>query len=159
YRAVAHCRERRGPALVHGHVMRLHSHSLSDDQKLYKTTEEMTAESARDPLPRYAAFLESEGILAASERAQIEAEVQQQVEQAAEEALRAAPPQTATVRQHVYSPTVDPTGSDFDRSPRFTGDPGTMVDLLNACLHDEMKRDPRVVLFGQDIADCSREEN
>ena len=159
YRAVVHCRERRGPALVHGHVMRLHSHSLSDDQKLYKTNEEMAAESARDPLPRFAAFLEAEGIVSAAERAQIESEVQQQVEQAAEEALRAAPPQTATVRQHVYSPTVDPASSDFNRSPRFTGDPGTMVDLLNACLHDEMKRDPRVVLFGQDIADCSREEN
>jgi 2-oxoisovalerate dehydrogenase E1 component len=158
-RAAAHCRERHGPALVHGHVMRLHSHSLSDDQKLYKTPEEMAAEAARDPLPKFADYLEAEGILSATERAQLESEVQQQVEKATDEALRAPAPQPATIRQHVYSPTVDPTSSDFDRSPRFSGDPGTMVDLLNACLHDEMKRDPRVVLFGQDIADCSREEN
>jgi 2-oxoisovalerate dehydrogenase E1 component len=158
-RAAQYCRERRGPALVHGHVMRLHSHSLSDDQKLYKSPEEIAAEKERDPIARFAAYLESEGVLSAEDRAQVEREVEQEVEQAAAEALQAPAPDPATVRQHVYSPTVDPCGADFERSPRFLGDPRTMVELLNVCLRDELKRDPRVVMFGQDIADCSREEN
>jgi 2-oxoisovalerate dehydrogenase E1 component len=158
-RAIAHCRERRGPALVHGHVLRLHSHSLSDDQRLYKTPEELAEELRRDPLPKYAALLESEGILSPQQRAQLEQEVRQEVEEAAEQALRAPGPQPETIRQHVYSSTVDPTSREFERSPRLSGQPLTMVESLNACLRDELRRDPRVVLFGQDIADCSREKN
>ncbi|HWP84621.1 MAG TPA: thiamine pyrophosphate-dependent enzyme, partial [Terriglobia bacterium] len=157
-RAVAHCRERRGPALVHGHVMRLHSHSLSDDQRLYKTEEEIAAEAARDPLVKYANWLEAEAILLSEARARLERDVEQEVEQAAAEALGAPAPQPDTIRQHVYSPRVNPCSAEFDRSPRFVGDPRTMVELLNACLRDEMKRNPRIVLFGQDIADCSHEE-
>jgi 2-oxoisovalerate dehydrogenase E1 component len=157
--AAAYCRERRGPALVHGHVLRLHSHSLSDDQRLYKTPEEIAAEAARDPIVRYAAFLEEQGLLPAEERTRLERDVVQEVERAAAEAVDAPGPQPETIRQHVYSPTVDPCGPEFDRSPRFSGEPRTMVELLNACLRDELKRDPRVVMFGQDIADCSREKN
>ena len=158
-RAVAHCRERRGPALVHGHVLRLHSHSLSDDQRLYKTPEEMADEARRDPLPKFAAALEEQGVLPSEARSRIEREVEQEVNHAAEEALHATPPKPDTAPLYVYSPSVDPTSDDFDRSPRFTGNPTTMVEALNACLRDEMKRDARVVLFGQDIADCSHEEN
>jgi 2-oxoisovalerate dehydrogenase E1 component len=158
-RAVAHCRQRRGPALVHGHVLRLHSHSLSDDQRAYKTAEEMAAEALRDPLPRFATFLETEGILQPSARTDLQRAVEQEVEQAATEALKAPAPDASRVREHVYSSTVDPTGNQFQRTPHFSRSPGTMVDLLNACLHDEMKRDPRIVLFGQDIADCTHEQN
>ena len=158
-RAVAHCRERRGPALVHGHVLRLHSHSLSDDQRLYKTPEELADESRRDPLPKYASFLETAGVLSPQQRAQLEQEVRQEVEEATEQALRAPGPQPATIRQHVYSATVDPASREFERSPRLSGQPLTMVESLNACLRDELRRDPRVLLFGQDIADCSHEQN
>jgi 2-oxoisovalerate dehydrogenase E1 component len=156
-RSATHCRERRGPALVHGHVARLHSHSLSDDQKLYKTVEEIAAEVARDPIVKYAAFLEDQGILPADERARLEQDVEREIERAVAEALRAPGPQPSTIEQHVYSPTVDPNGPEFDRAPRFSGEPRTMVELLNLCLRDELKRDPRMVMFGQDIADCTRE--
>jgi len=158
-RAALHCRERRGPALVHGHVLRLHSHSLSDDQRLYKSPEEISAELQRDPVAKYAAYLETEAILTGEGRAQLQQEVEQEVEQAAAEALRAPAPDPSRIRRHVYSPDVDPCGPEFDRPPRFTGEPRTMVESLNACLRDELKHNPRMVLFGQDIADCSREAN
>ena len=158
-RAVAHCRQRRGPALVHGHVVRLHPHSVSDDQKLYKTPEEQADEAARDPLQRYSEFLLEEGILDRWEQERVQDAVEQEVEEAAQKALQAAMPSAGSARLHVYSPTVDPTSADFDKSPVLSGEPRTMVEQLNACLRDEMRRDPRILLYGQDVADSSREGN
>src|SRR5579862_9677109 len=73
-RAVAHCRARTGPALVHAHVTRPYSHSLSDDEKLYKTAEEREAEGRRDPLPKFALFLVRQGVLEEGELEALEAE-------------------------------------------------------------------------------------
>ncbi len=155
---VAHCREGRGPALVHGHVVRLHSHSVSDDQKLYKTAEELAEEARQDPLPKLAAFLEQEGILSAEARATVEEEVQREIEDATERALQAPPPKSGSATLHVYSPAVDPAGRAFESDPQPTGEPLTMAESLNTCLRDEMRRNPRMVIFGQDVADSSREE-
>ncbi|HEX6737477.1 MAG TPA: alpha-ketoacid dehydrogenase subunit beta, partial [Vicinamibacteria bacterium] len=86
-------------------------------------------------------------------------EVDREVNQAADAAVAAPVPSPQTALLHVYSPAVDPTSDAFSSPPRESGDPKTMVDLLNACLHDEMARDPRLVVFGEDVADCSREES
>ncbi|HMV33974.1 MAG TPA: alpha-ketoacid dehydrogenase subunit beta, partial [Gemmatimonadales bacterium] len=90
----------------------------------------------------------------------IKAEVEEELNVATETALAAPQPATDTIYDFVYSPTVDPTGPAFDTedAPRFSGDPTTMVDLLNACMKDEMARDPRIVVFGEDVADASREQ-
>ena len=157
-RAVAHCRERRGPALVHGHVVRLHPHSVSDDQKLYKTPQEQASEQARDPLRRYGEFLLEEGILDQREQQKLGDAAEREVDEAAEQALRAAAPSAGSARVHVYSPTIDPTSADFDKPPALSGEPRTMVDQLNACLRDEMRRDPRMLLYGQDVADSGHAE-
>jgi 2-oxoisovalerate dehydrogenase E1 component len=157
--AVAYCRSGRGPAMIHGHVIRLHSHSVSDDQKFYKTEEELAEEAARDPLIRFAAFLEAEGLLSAEARGQMEQEVQREIEEATERALQASPPPASSATAHVYSPTVDPTGRAFESDPQPAGEPRTMAEQLNVCLRDEMRRNPRVIVFGQDVADCTHEEN
>jgi len=156
--AVAYVRQRRGPALVHAHVIRPYSHSLSDDETLYKPDEEREEEARRDPIPRLAEFLLREGLADAEQLAAIRAEVDAEVARAADEALAAPRPAPSTAMLYVYSPTVDPTSSAFETEPQYSGEPKTMVDLLNACLHDEMARDPRIVVFGEDVADCSREQ-
>ncbi|MBI3895360.1 MAG: dehydrogenase E1 component subunit alpha/beta [Acidobacteria bacterium] len=158
-RAVAYCRERQGPALVHGHVVRLHSHSLSDDQKLYKTSEELAAEAQHDPVHRFADFLQREGLLGEQERQKLEQEVEQELEEAMSHALKAPAAEGRSAPLHVYSETADPASSIFAAPARLSGEPATMAELLNACLRDEMRRDPRVVVFGQDVADTSHEEN
>src|SRR3954470_10668615 len=160
-KAVEYARARKGPALVHAHVIRPYSHSLSDDEVQYRPPVERQADAERDPVLRFPAILVEQGIATQAELDQIVSQVQEEVQVAAEVALASPQPGTDTVYQYVYSPDVDPTGEQFDTEddPRFTGDPTTMVDLLNVCLRDEMARDPRIVIFGQDVADCSREDN
>jgi len=157
--AVAWCRARRGPALVHAHVIRPYSHSLSDDETLYRTAAERQADARRDPLVAYPAFLREEGVAREEELAALREEVDREINAAADAALSAPAPDARTAPLYVYSPDVDPCSEAFRTEPRPVGDPKTMVDLLNACLHDEMARNDAVVVFGEDVADCSREES
>ena len=158
--AVEYCRARRGPALVHAHVIRPYSHSLSDDEGLYRTKEERESELARDPVTTFARFLVAEGILSEASLARLKEEVEAEVNAAADRALAAELPAPESAYEFVYSPDVDPTSDGFSTQPAIAeGTPTTtMVDLLNACMRDEMKRDPRIVIFGEDVADASREE-
>jgi 2-oxoisovalerate dehydrogenase E1 component len=157
-RAVEHVRQRRGPALLHAHVIRPYSHSLSDDERLYKSEETRQREAKRDPLTRWAEYLLAEGLATEKELRAIEASAEEEIRQAADRALAATPPAPESVMLYLYSPTVDPTSDRFDQPPKFHGEPKTMVELINACLRDEMARDPRLVVFGEDVADCSHEE-
>jgi 2-oxoisovalerate dehydrogenase E1 component len=155
--AAAWCRSRQGPALVHARVIRPYSHSLSDDESLYRPAAERARDAERDPLLLFSRQLLAEGALGEAELKQLREEVDREVSAAADEALAAPGPEPQTATLHVYSEDVDPTSPAFATEPQPQGAPKTMVDLLNACLHDEMSRDPRIVVFGQDVADCSRE--
>jgi 2-oxoisovalerate dehydrogenase E1 component len=166
--AVAHCRARKGPALVHGHVTRPYAHSHSDDAKLYRPESERQAEALRDPIHNFQMFLLREGILDAAGIERLEKEVDEEVRVAAERALRAPmpDPSPAAILRHQYSQSFDPTRAELATEPagenaergQDRGRERTMADLINACLYDEMRRDPRIVVFGEDVADCSREE-
>ena len=160
-KAVDYARARKGPALVHARVIRPYSHSLSDDEVHYRPAAERQSDAERDPLVRFPRYLLDQGVASQAELDLIARQVEEEVQAAAEVALASPQPATDTIYNYVYSPDVDPTSEQFDTEddPRFTGDPTTMVDLLNICLRDEMTRDPRIVLFGEDVADCSREKN
>ena len=157
--AAAWCRSRQGPALVHARVIRPYSHSLSDDEALYRSAAEREEDARRDPLAVFPRHLVEEGFTTAAELAAMREDVDREVSAAADAALAAAVPAAESAALHVYSPDFDPTSPGLAVEPVPQGGPKTMVDLLNACLHDEMARDPRVVVFGQDVADCSREES
>jgi 2-oxoisovalerate dehydrogenase E1 component len=157
--AAAWCRSRRGPALVHAHVIRPYSHSLSDDETLYRCAPEREADARRDPLVGFPALLREEGVAREEELAALREEVDREVGAAADAALAAPAPEARTATLYVYSPDVDPCSDAFRTEARPVGDPKTMVDLLNACLHEEMARNERIVVFGEDVADCSREES
>ncbi|HEX7089839.1 MAG TPA: dehydrogenase E1 component subunit alpha/beta [Longimicrobiales bacterium] len=158
-RAVAYCRERKGPALLHAHVIRPYSHSMSDDERAYRPESERALEASRDPITSYRRFLIEEGLASPEELDALEARIVQEVQEAADRALAQPQPAPETATLYLYSPDVDPTGERFDteEDPHFEGEETTMVDLLNACLRDEMERDPRIVIFGEDVADASRE--
>jgi 2-oxoisovalerate dehydrogenase E1 component len=164
-KAVAHIRAGNGPAFVHGHVVRPYSHSLSDNEKLYRPDAERQEEVKRDPLTKLQMFLIRECILDEEGINKLETEAEGEVRDAAERALRAKFPEPGSETRFVYSPFLDPTSDAFHTQPQIAhaapGKPAaerTMADLINVTLRDEMKRDPRIVMFGEDIADCSRQE-
>lgn len=160
-RAVQHCRERKGAAMVHAKVIRPYSHSLSDDEKLYRPDEERTTDAERDPVKRFGALLVEEGFVTQDELQRLKDEIDKEVTEAADLALASPQPAKETATDFVYSPDVDPTSKEFDteEGALLSGNAGTMVDLINRCLHEEMASDSRIVVFGEDVADCSREEN
>jgi 2-oxoisovalerate dehydrogenase E1 component len=155
-RAVDYCRAGKGPALVHGHVIRPYSHSLSDDERLYRPDAERQKDAQRDPITRMQLFLIRENILNEDQINKLEKSVDDEVAEAADRAVAARLPATDSIYTHVYSHDLDPL--QMGTEPQFEGAPKTMADLINACLKDEMRRDERIVVFGEDVADCSREE-
>jgi 2-oxoisovalerate dehydrogenase E1 component len=157
--AIRYTRERRRPSLIHAHCTRPYSHSMSDDERAYRSEEERAAQAARDPIGRARALLIELGVTNAEELDQLEGEIDRDVVAASDEALASPPPEPASVMQHLYSEDVDPTSADFDTEdrPDYRGDHLlTMVDLINSCLKSEMARDLRIVVFGQDVADATR---
>ncbi len=154
--AADYVRARKGPALIHAHVVRPYSHSLSDDEKLYKTAAEREAEARRDPIGRLATFITTNGLATADDLIALEAGIDREVSLAAEQAIAAPKPSKSTVTHFVYSPNVDPASAAFDTPATPHGKPETMVDAINETLKDEMARNPRIVMFGEDIADASR---
>jgi len=158
-RAVERLRQKgAGPVLIHAHTIRPYSHSLSDDESLYRTERERKGEMDRDPIPAFASFLVRTKAADEDFLAAVRQEIDREIEEAAQGALDAARPAPESHLRNVYSPSVDPTSDGFESEPRLEGDPKTMVDLLNACLRDEMARDAKIVVFGEDVADCTRAE-
>jgi len=151
--AVAHCRARNGPALVHAHLVRLYSHSFSEDDKSYRTAQEREKEAALDPIVTFPQQLIENGILDRHALQRMTHEVDQEIQEVTAVALEAEPPAPNSALANLYSPHQ----LNFESVERFSGEPKTMVDLINCTLAEEMRRDPNVVVFGQDVADCSRE--
>lgn len=159
--AIAYARARKGPAMLHAHTTRPYSHSMSDDERAYRTSTEREAQDERDPLTRMRTFLLSIGAADESALDALESAVEAEVAEAADAALESPQPDPSTAMKHLFSETIDPTSSDFDTedTPKYESDKLlTMVDLLNSCMRTEMERDPRIVVFGEDVADASRED-
>ena len=159
-RVVHHIREHRGPALIHAHVIRPYSHSQSDDETMYRPEEERTTEAHRDPIHKIETLLLREYGVAVHELERIRDEVDAEINEAADRVINAPQPPKDSALLYVYSPDVDPTSSEFDTEEKavFHGADLTMVDLINRCLHEEMARNPRIVVLGEDVADASRKQ-
>jgi 2-oxoisovalerate dehydrogenase E1 component len=156
--AAAYVKARKGPALVRARVIRPYSHSMSDDERLYRSEAERQAEAERDPLRRFPEFLKSESLTTDADLLDIAADVDREVRDAADRALEAPKPERSTALLYVYSPTIDPASASFAVPATAERPPDTMVAAINHTLKDEMARNPRIVLFGQDVADCSQSE-
>ena len=159
-RVVDYARQRKGPSLLHAKVVRPYSHSMSDDERMYRPEAEREIDAQRDPIVLLRKRLIEDKLATAEQLDELEADVQREIQEASDRAIEQPQPPVETATKYLFSPDVDPTSKDFDTedNPQFEGGELTMVDLLNACMRDEMERDPRIVMFGEDVADCSREE-
>jgi 2-oxoisovalerate dehydrogenase E1 component len=156
--ATDYVRARKGPAFVHARCIRPYSHSLSDDEKLYKPPAERQAEARRDPIKKFAEFLKTQGLATEDEMAAIAAAVEREVNDAALQALAAPKPARNTAELYLYSPDVDPTSPAFATAAQPEGKPDTMVSAINRTLKDEMARNPHIVVFGEDVADATKKD-
>jgi 2-oxoisovalerate dehydrogenase E1 component len=162
--AAEHCRAGKGPAFVHGHCVRIYSHSFSEDDKYYRLPAEREADAMRDPLHKLQMRLLREGILDTTELTALEQQIDEHVAAAALRAVAAPIPAIESITRHIYSGDFDPTNPALVTEPRKVedGEPAesdrTMADSINACLRDEMRRDPRIVVYGEDVADATRIE-
>jgi 2-oxoisovalerate dehydrogenase E1 component len=158
--AVDYCRARRGPALVRALVTRPYSHSMSDDESKYKPKHERELESEKDCIKTFGRYLIGEGILDAAGLERIHEEIAASLRAASDEAVTSPQPPLHTATLHVFSPDVDPASDRFAAEPRVENaeQSETMLQSINYCLRDEMKRNPRILMFGEDIADASHED-
>jgi 2-oxoisovalerate dehydrogenase E1 component len=156
--AAEYCRGKHGPALVHASVTRPYSHSLSDDERLYKPRVEREHEAAIDPLRAFPDLLIREGVIDRASIEQISREVDREVAEITDRVLHDPGPSRGSAFRYLYSADVDPSSSQFDVPPQFRGEPRTMVDSINQTLAEEMRRDSHIIVFGEDVADCSREQ-
>ena len=152
--AAAHCRAGRGPALVHGHCVRLYSHSLSDDDKNYRSAAEREADALCDPIASLRTRLIADGIITAAELDELERSLDHEAAEAAERALQSPPAAVESIAAHVYSEQPEFPVEEVGQKAAAH----TMADLINHCLRDEMRRDERIVIYGEDVADASRNE-
>ena len=158
--AVAYCRARKGPALVRAKVTRPYSHSMSDDETKYKPAAIRAAEASLDCLKSFARFLAEERILSAEQLEKLHQEVLAGLRRASEEAQASPQPAPHTATAFVFSPNIDPTSDRFlaRPQPEGKGQGETILQSINYCLRDEMKRNSRIVVFGEDVADSSHED-
>ncbi len=150
--AVAHARAGNGPSLIEADVVRLFPHSSSDDPKKYMTAAEMEENRRRDPLPKMEKFLLEHKILSSHHIEKIKIEVKQEVELAAEYAEAAPSPTVETVERNVFSPIVVVPKENFHETEHL-GKNIVLVDAINHALHEEMKHNPKMLVYGEDVAD------
>lgn len=148
-----------GPAMIHASCTRPYSHSLSDDQGMYRTKEEMEADKKIDVFHAYPDFLVEAGYLSEKERQDLMDEVNKEIREALERALETPWPEIETATKHVFSEDVDMTSSEFETPlDEEEGSDLTMAGAINRVLKKETKDNAFIRIFGQDVADFSQLE-
>lgn len=141
-----------GPALIEGQVIRIDSHSSSDDQKKYRSQEELNEMTDRDPIRQTEHYLERNHILTEQEMRRMREEAQGEVNRAADEAEKMPQPGTGDLMAHIYSSTPV-EGARTTPAEYFTEETVSMIEAINHGLREELERNPKIVMWGEDIAD------
>ena len=148
---IAGMRAGSGPLLVEAHVVRIDSHSSSDDQAKYRTEEELEEVRRQDPIAHTSGRVLSWGLLDEASLKTMRDDIKTKVNAAGDAADAAADPAPETAEMHVFSGAQPVTVEREFKA--ISAAPITMVDALNHALREEMERNPKIVMWGEDIAD------
>jgi len=150
--AIEYIKNGNGPVLIEAECVRLHSHSSSDDQKKYRDSKDLAEDLKKDPIEKFSKFLIENKIISAAEFADIKSEIAEEIDKAAEETMHAKDPDPAGAHRYVYDESGFKESLDYERSVP-SGAKIVMVDAINHALHEEMERNKKMFIFGEDIAD------
>ncbi|MCI0707497.1 MAG: dehydrogenase E1 component subunit alpha/beta [Ignavibacteriae bacterium] len=151
-KAVERARKGDGPTLIVADVVRLLPHSSSDDHAKYRAKDDIEKDKAQDPIPKMTHFLIEQGYLTDAEATQMVEEVKNAIDAAADAAEAKPLPDASTVEHHVYGTAHGNPPRDFVE-PEHSGNKVVLVDAINHALHEEMQRNSKMIVFGEDIAD------
>jgi 2-oxoisovalerate dehydrogenase E1 component len=148
-----------GPVLVHASVTRPYSHSLSDDHSFYRTKDDLAEEARKDVFNSYPKFLTETELFTSDEVKEILDECAKEVREAMLRAIETEWPDKSTYADHLYSPDVDPTSADFETIAEFSGKEDIpLATSINMTLKSEIKKNPLMMVFGEDVADFTEIE-
>jgi 2-oxoisovalerate dehydrogenase E1 component len=150
--AVNNARNGNGPSLIYADVVRLRSHSISDAQEKYRSKESLADDLKKDPIIKLEAFLFEKNILTSEKNEELKKEVLSEVMKAADEVLSESDPDAATVSDFLFCPEEEQTKIEYNINSA-SGAPVVMVDAINHALHEEMEKNPNMIIYGEDIAD------
>jgi 2-oxoisovalerate dehydrogenase E1 component len=157
--AEKYLREGKGPVLVHASVTRPYSHSLSDDHSYYRTKEDLANEAEIDVFNSFPKFLSETGLLTSDEVRSIFDESSKEVRESMNRALETSWPAKSTYADHLYSPDVDPTSAQFETQALLSGKEDIpLATAINMTLKSEIKKNPLMMVFGEDVADFTEVE-
>ncbi|MEN8114093.1 MAG: thiamine pyrophosphate-dependent enzyme [Actinomycetota bacterium] len=149
--AVERARAGEGPTLIEAKTYRYYAHTSDDDDKLYRTREEVELWRRKDPIPAFRQYLVEQRALDATAEAELEAEVTKLIDDAVAEAENAPDPMDAL--SHVYAKPIVPLVPAEVQEPEPVGEEVNLITAVNRTLHYAMGRDPWTVIFGEDVAD------
>ncbi|MDE3110311.1 MAG: tungsten formylmethanofuran dehydrogenase, partial [Acidobacteriota bacterium] len=146
-------RHRGGPALVEGQVIRMESHSSSDDQKKYRSQEELDRMIERDPVHQTEQYLLRHRILTQDKVQQMRNEAKTEVDQAADLADQEPPPRTDDILAHIFTQHTPDTCNAATSVAYASEETISFIEAINRGLREEMELNPKIVMWGEDIAD------
>lgn len=150
--AIDYIKSGKGPALIEAEVVRLQSHSSSDDQKKYRKDEELEQDRLNDPIEKFVDKLKSKKILNEEEYNKIQDEIRKEIDAAADRAFDASDPSAEEAAKYVYDESGFKESLNYEANEA-AGQKIVLVDAVNHALHEEMKHNKNMYIFGEDIAD------
>lgn len=149
--AVAKARSGQGPSLIEAETVRLLPHSSSDDHRKYREQKELEEDLLKDPIPRFEKLLIQQSLVSSQELESIRQEIQKRIDEAVEAAEAQPLPDVNDLEKYVYSPNIVVPASGFVE-PDHKGTSVVMVDAINHALAEEMEYNPRMLIYGEDVA-------
>jgi 2-oxoisovalerate dehydrogenase E1 component len=149
--AVDKARRGLGPSVIEADTVRLLAHSSSDDQKKYRSNEELEEDRKKDPIPKFEKLLVEQKILKDSDFDKIKKEIQDRIDKAAEWAEEKPLPDVSDLEKYVYSPRIVVPKEGFVE-PEHKGNKIVLVDAINHALDEELAHNPKMLIYGEDVA-------